>query len=292
MISASRLKVRRAGFETSRRQNAQAIETRTITATTFCIAEIAAQSAPSNGIDRTVSISPPVTMFAVPIVSRTKPQKIPACMSPARQSWNIFVWTNAYSISPANRAPIWPSGAGWAAAGVVAAKTRRWRAIARTKIDRRSPEEREDERVSGDVGEDREGHSCSSGSTTTRGSATGRVGGRGRSSARRPRRVVERPGERLERVVEDRDDRLERLQRAPVGLPGRLTMRLPPRTPATARLRSASGVVAPTGRAHRLGEARHLVVDDGERRLGRHVARRQAGAAGRDDERVASRRRP
>ena len=42
--SASRLNVRRRGRETSRRQNAHRIDTRTITATTFCIAEIAAQS--------------------------------------------------------------------------------------------------------------------------------------------------------------------------------------------------------------------------------------------------------
>ena len=55
---------------------------------------------------------PPVTMLAVPIVSRTKPQKMPACISPARQSLNIFVWTNAYSIRPANRRPISPNGLG------------------------------------------------------------------------------------------------------------------------------------------------------------------------------------
>ena len=38
---------------------------------------------------------PPVTALAVPIVRRTKPQKIPKCMSPARGSLNIFVWTKA-----------------------------------------------------------------------------------------------------------------------------------------------------------------------------------------------------
>ena len=76
---------------------------------------------------------PPVTTLAVPIVSRTKPQKIPACISPARQSLNIFVWMTAYSMRPTSRAPIWPNGRGCSTAGRAAAKTRRWRAIARTK---------------------------------------------------------------------------------------------------------------------------------------------------------------
>jgi hypothetical protein len=90
---ASRLNVRRAGFVTSRRQYAQAMQTSTITATTFCIPLTRVHSRPSNGIDTTASISPPVTMLAVPIVSRTKPQKIPAWSQPARQSRNIRVWT-------------------------------------------------------------------------------------------------------------------------------------------------------------------------------------------------------
>ncbi len=87
------MKVRRLGFVTSRRQYAQAIETSTMTATTFCIALTAAHSAPSNGIETMASISPPVTMLAVPTVSRTKPQKIPACRIPARRSRNIRVCT-------------------------------------------------------------------------------------------------------------------------------------------------------------------------------------------------------
>ena len=37
---------------TSRRKKAQAIETRTMTATTFCIALMSVHSRPSNGIDR------------------------------------------------------------------------------------------------------------------------------------------------------------------------------------------------------------------------------------------------
>ena len=64
-----------------------------MTATTFCIALTAVHSAPSNGIERIASIRPPVTMLAVPTVSSTKPQKIPACRMPARASRNIRVCT-------------------------------------------------------------------------------------------------------------------------------------------------------------------------------------------------------
>ena len=131
MIRASRLYVRRLGREMSRRSNAQAIDTRTITATTFCIALIAAQIVPPSGAERIVSMIPPVTTLAVPIVSRTKPQKIPACISPARGSLNILRWTRAYSTRPARRAPIAPNGVGCSTAGRVAAKTRRCRAMAR-----------------------------------------------------------------------------------------------------------------------------------------------------------------
>ena len=64
-----------------------------MTATTFCIALTATHSAPSNGIETIAWIRPPVTMLAVPTVSRTKPQKIPACSSPAARSRNIRVCT-------------------------------------------------------------------------------------------------------------------------------------------------------------------------------------------------------
>ena len=104
-----------------------------MTATTFCIALVTAHSAPSSGAERTVWMMPPVTMLAVPIVRRTKPQKMPACMRPARGSRNIFLWTSAYSTSPASRRPIRPNGAGCSNTGRAAANTRRWRAIARTK---------------------------------------------------------------------------------------------------------------------------------------------------------------
>ena len=95
MISASRLNVSRFGLVTNRRTNAQPIDSRTMTATTFCIALTSVHSRPSNGIETTCSMSPPVTMLAVPMVSRMKPQKMPAWRRPARGSWNIRVWMNA-----------------------------------------------------------------------------------------------------------------------------------------------------------------------------------------------------
>ena len=95
----------------------------------------------------------------------------------------------------------------------------------------------------------------------------GRVGGRARAG------VVERAGERLERVVEDRDDRLERLQGAL-----RAARQVDDQRPAAdadddRADRAANGVVRAALGAHRLGEPGHLVVEHVERRLGRDVAR-------------------
>src|SRR4051795_8974474 len=135
-----------------------------------------AHNAPSNGTLRTAWIRPPVTTLAVPIVSSTKPQKMPACIRPARGSLNILVWTKAYSTSPPSRS----SGRSTGAAGWSAARTRRLRAKARHKAgegpldargrlavgpdakmachrqdedEQRPVEEREDERVARDLGE-------------------------------------------------------------------------------------------------------------------------------------------
>ena len=72
---------------------------------------------------------PPVTMSAVPMVSSTNPQKMPACISPARTSLNIFVWMNAYWTSPTIRAGTFANGRD----GRATANTRRWRAIASAK---------------------------------------------------------------------------------------------------------------------------------------------------------------
>jgi len=131
MISASLFSVRRAGREMSRRSNAQRIETMTMTATTFCIAWTPAHRTPSKGAATIASTSPPVTMLAVPTVRRMKPQKIPRCRIAARGSLNIFVWTNAYWMSPLTRAGMFSKGLGPAAR--TAEKIRRWRAIASAK---------------------------------------------------------------------------------------------------------------------------------------------------------------
>ncbi len=98
-------------------------------ATTFCIALMSAHSRPSSGIDRTSWMIPPVTMLAVPIVSRTKPQKIPACITAAPGSLNIFDWTNAYWTRLTTRTGTFANGRD----GRATAKTRRWRAIASRK---------------------------------------------------------------------------------------------------------------------------------------------------------------
>jgi len=49
-------------------------------------------------------MTPPVTMLAVPIVSRMKPQKIAKCMTPARASRNIRDWAKPNRIVPHRRA--------------------------------------------------------------------------------------------------------------------------------------------------------------------------------------------
>ena len=123
-------------------------------------------------------MSPPVTTLAVPIVSSTKPQKMPACISPARGSLNILVWMNAYSIRPTNRRGMSANGLGPSAR--TAAKTRRWRAIASTKNAAAPQNSGEHERVERDLGERLERAVI----------------------LRRPRPVVVRSGQRLERVVE------------------------------------------------------------------------------------------
>ncbi len=102
-----------------------------MTATMFCIALINVQTRPSNGIDATCSMIPPVTTLAVPIVSRMKPQKMPACINPARGSLNILVWMKPYRTSPTNRAGMSANGLGPPVR--TAAKIRRWRAMTRAK---------------------------------------------------------------------------------------------------------------------------------------------------------------
>jgi hypothetical protein len=67
----------------------------TTSAIAFWSATVSAQSAPSSGAPMTASTSPPVTALSVPMESSTKPQKMPECMSAARGSWYIRVWSTA-----------------------------------------------------------------------------------------------------------------------------------------------------------------------------------------------------
>ena len=256
------MSVSRAGFVTRRRKNAQPIETRTITATTFCIALTAAQRRPSNGIDSTAWMTPPVTMLAVPIVRSTKPQKMPACMSPARGSLNIFVWTKAYWIRPANRAGMSANGLGPLGAGrgehpqVAGHREREERG--------RAPEQREDQRVGRDLGERSTRSPTASSaarlppwsngpaSVSSAWSSTGSIAANDSMRALRAARHVddERPAAHADDAARQVGERRDR----------------------------------PAGGPHRLGQPGHLVVDDGSGRLRRHVARRQARATGRDDQ--------
>ena len=235
----------------------------------------AAQSSPSNGAETTAWMSPPVTMFAVPTVSRTKPQKIPRCRIAARGSLNIFVWMNAYSIEPDQA---------------------RRDVVERARARRRAPPRRraggapspaakthaapqnsgEDQRVERDVLEDRVHRRlvlvgrCAA--------ARGSVGSAGPVVPRGPRR--RRRGRTARRASPARGGRIGSIassdSSAPFGLPGTLTIRRPPQTPTTPRDRSAIGVFARP--SARIASARpgHLVVDHGERRLRRDVARREA----------------
>ena len=165
-----------------------------MTATTFCIALMSAQSRPSNGIDRTCSMIPPVTTLAVPIVSRTKPQKMPACISPARQSLNILVWMNAYWIRPTNRRGMSANGLGPSARAA-----REDAQVARHREQRRSPPRpRTAGRPAGSTGPRRRARTASSSAAPAR---------------CRPL-VIERPGQGLERVIEHRLDGRQRFDRA------------------------------------------------------------------------------
>ena len=137
---------------------------------------------------------------------------------------------------PTRRAPgCRPKRAGRSAARA-AAKTRRWRAIASSEERGRAPEERR--RRAGRPGRRRRLGNISVGVLRCRRSASrrpaGAVGRRVRAWSNGPASVSSawsRTG-----TIASSDSS------APFGLPGRLTIRLPPRTPATPRLRSAIGV--------------------------------------------------
>ena len=162
---------------------------------------------------------PPVTMLAVPIVSRTKPQKMPGVHQRRRAgSLNIFVWRNAYSIRPTNRRGMSPNGLGPLGA-----------------------DGREDPQVAGH-GEHEERDRAPEERRRPAGS-TGTAGTGSKHQRSPPGVVIVRTGEGLERVVQHGLDRGERLERA-FGLPGRLTTSVRPTTPTTPRDRSANGVCA------------------------------------------------
>ena len=189
-------------------------------------------------------MSPPVTMLAVPIVSSTKPQKIPACISPARGSLNIFVWTNAYSTRPPSRRGSLANGRGARRPG--GREDPQVAGHGEGEERGRAPEDEEDQRVGRDVGR------------TVVGSPSGprRSSRRGRASPARAARG--RTGRRASRGRGRGRRRSPRATRAaPFGLPGQVddqaSGRGRRRRPAE---RSASGVFAPALGAHRLGQAR------------------------------------
>ena len=73
-----------------------------------------------------------------------------------------------------------------------------------------------------------------------------------------------------------------------LGLPGKLTIRVRLRIPATARESIQFCVCGARRRAHRLGDPGRLALDHRAGRLGGDVVGREAGAAGRQDEVAAS----
>ena len=133
-----------------------------------------------------------------------------------------------------------------------------------------APEQREDERVGRDVGERLE-HQL------------GRL-----SLDDRRGTVIVRPGERLEGVIEHRLDRLERFQRA-LRAAGQVDDERTVADADDAARQVGHRRDRSPGRAHRLGQPGDLVVDHGGGRLRGDVARRQAGATGRHDQRMVAR---
>ena len=236
----------------------------------FCIALTAAHSAPSNGIE-----SDRLDQAAGDDVRRCRssagrsPRRCPACRIAGPQVPEHPRLDDAVAERARRARAGWSVGRG----GAGGREHPQVAGHREHEERRRAPEQRR--RRAGRAGRPRRlehrqpaspcGRSCAAGR------ACGRViersapasRGRGPAAARRPRATRARPS----------------------GLPGTLTTRLPPRTPTTPRDRAANGVERAAVGAHRLGDARDLVVEDGGRRLRRHVARRQARAAGRDDER-------
>ena len=188
MTSASRLNVRRRGFVTSRRKNAQPIDTQDDDRDDVLHR---ADERPEQAVERhreDLLDDPPVTMLAVPTVSRTKPQKIPRA-SAGRASLNILVWMNAYSIRPTNRA----RDVGERARALRADRREDAQVAGHREHEQRAgaPEDEEDERIGGNVDE-RARTASSSGVGLVGGSASwsngpARVSSACRAPARAPR---------------------------------------------------------------------------------------------------------
>ena len=123
-------------------------------------------------------------MLAVPIVSSTKPQKMPRWIIPARGSLNIFVWTKAYWTRPMRRAGMLSNGV-WAgsSSGSEHAKVAGHR-------------EGKDEAAPKKIG-------------NTRG-VRGNLRERLEHGRLLPTPMIEWPGERFDGVVEKRRDGIER----------------------------------------------------------------------------------
>ena len=151
---------------------------------------------------------PPVTMFAVPIVRRTKPQKIPACISPARGVLEHLRLDERVLDSPANRRGDRRRTGAAARRRAGPPRRRGGGGPSRGRRRRRAPEHDEDERVGRDIGEDREhqlalvrptaGRLRRSRSAGPAGSRRGRAArrasrGRGRGRRRSPRATPRRP---------------------------------------------------------------------------------------------------
>ena len=192
MTSASRLNVRRCGFDTRRRQSAQAIDTRTITATTFCIAEIAAQSAPSSGRGQDRLDQAAGDDVGRPDRQQDEAPEDPACIRPARQvaehprlDDGVLDQAGEPRRDLAERSGLGDRGRRRGEDAEVAGHLQH-------EDDRRAPEEREDERVERDVLEDGERHALFVLVGLDDGARVGDRAGAGGSSMR-PGGVVERP---------------------------------------------------------------------------------------------------
>ena len=202
MSSASRLYVRRVGFVISRRQNAQAIDTQDDHRDDVLHRRRPRpRAAPSSGIETIAWIRPAGDDVRGADRQQDEAPEDPGVHQPgAPVPEHLRLDERVLDQAREPRAGC-RDGRGCA---VGRARGREHPQVAGHREDEergRAPEQREHQRVAGDVGEVLEHQ------------RTPPAGDR-RRRRRPPRRVVERAGQRLERVVEHRDDRLERLERA------------------------------------------------------------------------------